>query len=1029
METGGRLLAAVRHPSGAWSFHRPEAGLRGAAGVRRFRIPLRPVAERRGPLARIFRVLLLRFAARVAEAALPALASAWEARAWKRRGLAVGWKRVTREGLRSGKLPPAGADALGASGRCLLLIHGTFSEAARAFRALGRGDFLDRVHSLYGGRVFAFDHWTVGTGPEANAAALVAALPKGGLDCDALTHSRGGLVLRLACEGGRRSRLHVRRAVLCAAPNQGTPLASPLRWRETLGWLASLLDLLPDDPFGFAADLVSEGLLWLATRATGRLPGLAAMDPEGATVVRLQSRPDPGVGYAALVASCAAREPLWLRMVDAGIDGFFAGANDLVVPTEGGWRLRRGGGVPADRIAAFGPGGNVPASDGAHHLNLFEQPATPSLLLRALEGRPLDLPCVDLARPLPDRRLLRALGSPPALAHAQEAPPPAPLPPQKPSSRERDTEALELTVLPPASGDRRAQLLARWRGARVLEPFVTRGGAAGRRWFEIIRRHERLLRLLDGRSGGALPAGDELLEWGHLLFEALLPGDARRLYDAAREATPRGERLDLVFTSMIHWVADKPWELAWDPVRRAFLASEDVHFVRNALTAIPAEVPRPRRGPLRLLVALAQPIGTGALSAADEAALVERGFAPLASTGLLEVETLSRATPEALHAALARPRDVLHFVGHGRFDERAGHGSLLFEDASGHVRAVGERALRELLCGRGLRLVFLNACETGRGGRADFNRGVAPALVAAGLPAVVANQYRVLDPSATAFAAQLYASLARGTPLAAAAREARVALRYAVAGESIDWAVPVVYAHAPRMRLCRPSGAAPRTRRSARRRALRVAVADLGVAFPGLGPELGRLEGAQKVIGFALAPAPAPLGTWSRSAGGTAPVEAPLLARRLSGRAASLGADLLVAVTRQPLREGRRTLSAFWPDVPDAAIALVSLDSLEALAPALAGAIAGAHCGLPLHAGAPRCPLHAAAGSPPWRFDARCRQRLARAAPRLGEALEALLSLSPPAAPPPGPGGRPAARAGQRRGASQPAARGPRRRS
>jgi hypothetical protein len=34
-------------------------------------------------------------------------------------------------------------------------------------------------------------------------------------------------------------------------------------------------------------------------------------------------------------------------------------------------------------------------------------------------------------------------------------------------------------------------------------------------------------------------------------------------------------------------------------------------------------------------------------------------------------------------------------------------------------------------------------------GQADFNSGVAPALVAAGVPIVVANQYKVLDSSAT----------------------------------------------------------------------------------------------------------------------------------------------------------------------------------------------------------------------------------------------------------------------------------------
>ena len=838
----------------------------------------------------------------------------------------------------------------------------------------------------------------MGTDPASNVAALLAGLPRRRLHFDAVTHSRGGLVLRRLIEGSTvSSPIRIQRAVLCAVPNQGTPLASPLRWRETLGWLATLLDLLPDDPFGFAVEVVAEGLVWLATRAPGRLPGLAAMDPEGRLVSSLQGRPDPGVEFSALIANCAAREPLWLRMVDAGIDGFFGGANDLVVPSEGGWRLRRGGGVAPVRVAAFGPGGNLPGGDDAHHLNLFGQRATPELLARALEGRPLELQPLDLARPLPDRRLLRALPD----ASAQPAPSPnatAPAPPV-PAAR-RPAEPLELTILPPAAGDQRAQLLACWRGARVLEAFGTRGGVAGRRWYEIIRRHERLLRLLDGRSGGRLPAGQDLLHWGRLMFEALLPGDARRLYDAAREATPRGERLDLIFTSMIPWVADKPWELAWDPVRQAFLATEDVHFVRNTLTAIPAEPQRPRSGPLRLLVVLAQPIGTGALSAEQEVGLIERGFAPLAREGLVEVETLAGATPEALHRALSQPRDILHFVGHGSFDESAGHGSLLFEDAAGRVQAVGERALRELLCGRGLRLVFLNACETGRGGRADFSRGVAPALVAAGLPAVVANQYRVLDPAATAFARHLYATLARGATLAVAAREARVALRYAVAGESIDWAVPVLYAHTPRLQLCRPGGRARRRpSRGPRRRSLKVAVWDVAAALPGLGPELERLNRVQPVIAFAMADAAAPLGTWSRSGTGKAPLDAPLLAERLAGRAAALGADLLVGVTHQPLCDGRTALSAWWSDAPGDAIALVALDALGELASGLAGAVAGAHCGLPLHASAPHCPLHFAAGSEPRRFDARCRQRLSRSAPRLGEALTKLLEPGPESQP------------------------------
>ena len=102
------------------------------------------------------------------------------------------------------------------------------------------------------------------------------------------------------------------------------------------------------------------------------------------------------------------------------------------------------------------------------------------------------------------------------------------------------------------------------------------------------------------------------------------------------------------------------------------------------------------------------------------------------------------------------------------------------------------------MCGRGLRLVFLNACETGRGGRVEWNRGLAPALVAAGIPAVVANQYAVEDAAATAFARELYAQLAAGSALGDAAREARVAVGREHGTGSLGWAVPVVFARDPR---------------------------------------------------------------------------------------------------------------------------------------------------------------------------------------------------------------------------------------
>jgi hypothetical protein len=375
-----------------------------------------------------------------------------------------------------------------------------------------------------------------------------------------------------------------------------------------------------------------------------------------------------------------------------------------------------------------------------------------------------------------------------------------------PTRRAAEGDVFELFVIAPGGPEPSggispdtAQVLATFRNARVLAAFPRRGGEAGARWQRIIRLHERTLSVLEGRAPSkALPSGKELRDLGRDLFETLLPGDVRRLYDTAR-ALQKGRPLDVVFTSMIDWVADKPWELAFDPSRREFLATSSVNIVRNAFTAVPADAPARGRGRLRILVVVSQPRGTPLLDTKTETSDLRTAFRPLAAAGKAEVEVLTKATAGRLQRRLAKGGvDVLHFAGHGEFDEKEREGSLLLEDERGRPHPLGSEALRQVLCGRGLRLVFLNACETGRGGRVEWNRGVAPALVAAGLPAVVANQYPVLDAAATAFARELYAQLAAGRALGDASREARVAVSRDLGPGALDWAVPVVFARDPR---------------------------------------------------------------------------------------------------------------------------------------------------------------------------------------------------------------------------------------
>lgn len=288
------------------------------------------------------------------------------------------------------------------------------------------------------------------------------------------------------------------------------------------------------------------------------------------------------------------------------------------------------------------------------------------------------------------------------------------------------------------------------------------------------------------------------------IVEALFRDKVLRLYDEAR-SRQHGGRLDIVFTSMVPWIAEKPWEFAYDRARASFLATGETHFVRNVLTGVPADFIAPSPGSLRILVVSAQPSGYGLLSIERETQLIEDSFAPLKKAGLAQVELLARATPAKVHARLSSGGfNVVHFIGHGDFNEDTQEGSLIFEDDDRGAAVLKQSAACELFCQRGINLVFLNACRTGTGGRAEFNKGVAQALVAHGLPALVANQYSVLDSSAAHFAQYFYWALSQGKTIGQAACEARIAVNCLPQREIIDWAVPVVYARDPATVLCEP---------------------------------------------------------------------------------------------------------------------------------------------------------------------------------------------------------------------------------
>ena len=159
-ETGGALdltcelgpdetgVLAIRHPSGALTFSLPidsaSRGVRGRAQMR-FQVPVRHPATR-GIVGHAIKAIVIKVAKVAGDKAvsfvLPKLADAFEKQVWKKRGLKEGWVKVSRETLAAGGLEPGvPVSPL----RSLLLLHGSFSNAASAYRHLADTEFFARV--------------------------------------------------------------------------------------------------------------------------------------------------------------------------------------------------------------------------------------------------------------------------------------------------------------------------------------------------------------------------------------------------------------------------------------------------------------------------------------------------------------------------------------------------------------------------------------------------------------------------------------------------------------------------------------------------------------------------------------------------------------------------------------------------------------------------------------------------------------------------------------------------------------------
>jgi tetratricopeptide (TPR) repeat protein len=311
---------------------------------------------------------------------------------------------------------------------------------------------------------------------------------------------------------------------------------------------------------------------------------------------------------------------------------------------------------------------------------------------------------------------------------------------------------------------------------------------------------ERLAELEDAvLGGGGTAAGQDTQTFGSQLFDALLTGEVRTVYDRSRQAVAvQNEGLRLKLRVNAPELATVPWEFLYDPRAGEFLALSRLTPIVRYLELPLGEQALAVKPPLRILGLVAGPADAPPLDVQREKARLEQAVQPLQAAGRVELVWLEEQSWRGLQAAMqAGPWHIFHFVGHAAFDPRSAEGVLLLANDDGRAAPVSAGQLAGLLADhRTLRLAVLNACEGARGSEQSRFSSIAAGLVRRGLPAVLAMQHEISDRAAIEFTASFYGALAAGLPIDAATSEARKAIDLALAG-SLEWGTPLLIMRTP----------------------------------------------------------------------------------------------------------------------------------------------------------------------------------------------------------------------------------------
>lgn len=281
-----------------------------------------------------------------------------------------------------------------------------------------------------------------------------------------------------------------------------------------------------------------------------------------------------------------------------------------------------------------------------------------------------------------------------------------------------------------------------------------------------------------------------LKELGTLLFDSIF----EELRDHLLDIFSSGDNYRIIWEIRDSDVTRLPLETIYvpAPLRKHLALSHRYSMVRKIANILPSH-PNSSHSQIRILAIFSNPTDTPKINLDKELDILLRSLKTSMSNHQIKLEILhgDQANPEKISDYLEQFQPhLLHFAGHGVYQQKLQEGGIILTNPDNTGDFFSSTDCASLLEGSSVKLVILNACDTGVASQNSAITGVAGALINSGIAAVIAAMRVIPDKAALMFTREFYRAIENGHDIETAVVKVRKSLYL----KNFDWSAYALFA-------------------------------------------------------------------------------------------------------------------------------------------------------------------------------------------------------------------------------------------